>query len=153
LERSLWNDLPWKYEAGTPNIADVIAFGAAIDYLEKIGMPEIRRHEEELTRSALNLLHESDGLTLYGPSDPAVRGATISFNMNGLHPHDLGQLLDEEGIAIRAGHHCCKPLMRRLGVAATARASLYLYNTQEEVESLAHALRKAKEVFSVVSHR
>ena len=153
LDRAVWNDLPWKYEAGTPNIADVIAFGSAIDYLEKIGMAEIRRHEEELTRHSLEVLRRIDGLTVYGPLDPTIRGAAISFNVNGLHPHDLGQILDEEGICIRAGHHCCKPLMRKLGVVATARASLYLYNTQEEVTALAAALVKAKEVFSLVSHR
>ncbi len=153
LDHSIWNDLPWKFEAGTPNIADVIAFGAAVDYLEKIGMAEIRRHEEALTRYALGFLQKVDGLTLYGPLDPAIRGAAISFNIHGVHPHDLGQILDDEGIAIRAGHHCCKPLMRKLGVAATARASFYLYNTEEEVDLLVKALQKAKEVFSVVAHR
>ncbi len=153
LDHSTWNDLPWKFEAGTPNIADVIAFGAAIDYLEKIGMAEIRRHEESLTRYALGLLKKVEGLTLYGPMDPSIRGAAISFNMHGIHPHDLGQILDDEGIAIRAGHHCCKPLMRKLDVAATARASFYLYNTEEEVDLLVKALQKAKEVFSVVAHR
>ena len=153
LDHSIWNDLPWKFEAGTPNIADVIAFGAAIDYLEKIGMTEIRRHEESLTRYALGLLKKVDGLTLYGPLDPGIRGAAISFNLHGIHPHDLGQILDDEGIAIRAGHHCCKPLMRKLEVAATARASFYLYNTEEEVDLLVKALQKAKEVFSVVAHR
>ncbi len=152
-DHSIWNDLPWKFEAGTPNIADVIAFGAAIDYLDRVGMVEVRRHEEELTRATLQLLQAVAGLTLYGPRDVGIRGAAISFNVNGLHPHDLGQILDEEGIAIRAGHHCCKPLMRRLGVAATARASFYLYNTEEESRALAQAILKAKEVFSVVTHR
>ncbi|MBI3333706.1 MAG: cysteine desulfurase [Candidatus Omnitrophica bacterium] len=153
LEKAVWNDLPWKFEAGTPNVADVIAFGAAIDYLERIGMEEIRRHEEALTRHAIKLLREIEGLTIYGPLDPARRGAAIAFNVNGLHPHDLGQILDEEGIAIRAGHHCCKPLMRKLGVVAAARASFYLYNTEEEAELLAQAVSKAKGVFHVVSHR
>lgn len=153
LDKSAWNDLPWKYEAGTPNIADVIAFGAAVDYLEKIGMSEIRRHEETLTCHALKLLREIDGITIYGPLDATLRGAAIAFNVNGLHPHDLGQILNEEGIAIRAGHHCCKPLMRKLGVAATARASFYLYNTEEEAQALAQALLKAKGVFDVVPHR
>ena len=152
-DHSIWNDLPWKFEAGTPNIADVIAFGAAIDYLEGIGMGEIRSHEEKLTRYALEQIHPIEGLTLYGPEDPSLRGAAISFNIEGVHPHDLGQILDAEGIAIRAGHHCCKPLMRKLGVAATARASFYLYNTQEEADALVKALLKAKEVFAVVSHR
>ncbi|MBI3615449.1 MAG: cysteine desulfurase [Candidatus Omnitrophica bacterium] len=153
LDHSVWNDLPWKFEAGTPNIADVIALGAAVDYLEKIGMDEIRAHEEALTRAALGALRQIEGITLYGPEDPAIRGAAISFNVNGIHPHDLGQLLDEEGIALRAGHHCCKPLMRKLGVAATARASFYLYNSEEEARILAQALQKAKEVFGVVAHR
>ena len=153
FDRSVWNDLPWKFEAGTPNIADVIAFGAAIDYLEGIGMGEIRRHEEDLTRYVLGLFKGVEGLTLYGPLDPASRGAAISFNVNGLHPHDLGQILDEEGIAIRAGHHCCKPLMRKLGLVATARASFYLYNTRQEADALLRAIFKAKEVFSLVPHR
>ncbi len=153
LDHAIWNDLPWKFEAGTPNVADVIAFGAAIDYLAGIGMGEVRHHEEELTRYALGRLREVEGLVLYGPADPARRGAALSFNVNSLHPHDLGQLLDGEGIAIRAGHHCCKPLMRKLGVAATARASFYLYNSTAEVDALIKALWKAKEVFSVVSHR
>ncbi len=152
-DHSTWNDLPWKFEAGTPNIADVIAFGAAIDYLQKIGMHEIRQHEEILTQRVLELLQGIEGITLYGPLDPRRRGAAISFNVNGIHPHDLGQILDEEGIAIRAGHHCCKPLMRKLGVAATARASFYLYNTEEEAKALVQALHKAREVFSFVPHR
>ena len=152
-DHSTWNDLPWKFEAGTPNIADVIALGAAVDYLEKIGMPAVRRHEEEITLSCIARLKEIDGLTLYGPMDPAIRGAAISFNIDGLHPHDLGQILDEEGVAIRAGHHCCKPLLRKLGLVATARASFYLYNTEEEINSLVKALHKAKEVFPVVTHR
>ena len=153
LDHSIWNDLPWNFEAGTPNIADVIGLGAAVDYLEKIGMDEIRAHEEALTRATLGLLREIEGITLYGPEDPAIRGAAISFNVAGVHPHDLGQLLDDEGIAIRAGHHCCKPLMRKLGVAATARASFYLYNSEEEARQLVQALKKAKEVFNVVAHR
>ncbi len=153
LDRAIWNDLPWKFEAGTPNIADVIAFGEAVDYLDEIGMSEIRRHEVALTQEALHRLKEVEGLTLYGPTDPTIRGAAISFNVNNLHPHDLGQILDGEGIAIRAGHHCCKPLMRKLGVVATARASFYLYNTEEEIDLLVEALKKAKEVFHVVAHR
>ena len=152
-EKSVWNDLPWKFEAGTPNIADVIAFGAALDYLEKIGMSQVRLHEEELTRYAIELLQKVEGLILYGPREAKIRGGAISFNVEGLHPHDLGQVLDEEGIAIRAGHHCAKPLMRKLGVSATARASFYLYNTLEEAEALVQAVKKAKGVFEIVSHR
>ncbi len=153
LDHSIWNDLPWKFEAGTPNIADVIAFGTAIDYLERIGMGEIHRHEQALGRYALKRLQEIDGLTVHGPLDPSLRGGLVSFEVKGLHPHDLGQLLDAEGIAIRAGHHCCKPLLRKMGVPATARASFYLYNTEEEVDALVQAILKAKEVFSVVAHR
>ena len=152
-DRSIWNDIPWKFEAGTPNIADVVAFGAAIDYLERIGMDAVRRHEEELAGHLLDRLQEIDGLILYGPRDPAQRGAVASFTVNGVHPHDLGQILDAEGIAIRAGHHCCKPLMRKLGVVATARASFYLYNTTQEADILVQAILKAKEVFSLVPHR
>ena len=153
LDHSIWNDLPWKFEAGTPNIADVIAFGTAIDYLERIGMGEIHRHEQALGRYALKRLQEIDGLTVHGPLDPSLRGGLVSFEVKGLHPHDLGQLLDAEGIAIRAGHHCCKPLLRKMGVPATARASFYLYNTEEEVDALVQAILKTKEVFSVVAHR
>ena len=153
LDHSVWNDLPWKFEAGTPNIADVIAFGTAIDYLEKIGMGEIHRHEQALGAYALKRLREIDGLTVHGPLDPSLRGGLVSFEVKGLHPHDLGQLLDAEGIAIRAGHHCCKPLLRKMGVLATARASFYLYNTEEEVDALVQAILKTKELFSVVAHR
>ena len=153
LDHSVWNDLPWKYEAGTPNIADVVAFGAAIDYLEKIGMAEVQRHEQALGAYALERLRRIEGLELHGPADAALRGGVVSFEVKGIHPHDLGQLLDGEGIAIRAGHHCCKPLLRKMGLLATARASFYLYNTQEEVDLLAQAIRKTKELFSVVAHR
>ncbi len=153
LDRALWNDLPWKFEAGTPNIADVIAFGAALDYLEAIGMDEIRAHEQTVTDYALGRLRQVEGVTLYGPWENIHRGAAVSFNIQGLHPHDLGQILDDQGIAIRAGHHCCKPLMRKLGVVATARASFYLYNTPEEVDALIHAVGKAQEVFHLVPHR
>jgi len=153
FEKSTWNDLPFKFEAGTPNIADVIAFGAAIDYLQRIGMSEIRAHEEQLTRYALKALGAVKGITIYGPTDASIRGAAISFNIENVHPHDLGQILDEAGIAIRAGHHCCKPLLRKLGVVATARASFYLYNTEQEADALVAELEKAKELFSIVSHR
>ena len=153
LDHSTWNDLPWKFEAGTPNIADVVAFGAAVDYLREIGMEEIRLHEEHLTGYTLDALRKVEGITIYGPLDPKIRGGAISFNIQNVHPHDLGQILDDAGIAIRSGHHCCKPLMRILGVVATARASFYLYNTKEEADALVDALHKAKELFSVVSHR
>ena len=153
LDHAEWNDLPWRFEAGTPNIAGVIAFGAAVDYLTRLGMEEIHRHEQDLAQYALQQLRETEGVTVHGPPDPSLRGGLVSFEVQGVHPHDLGQLLDGEGIAIRAGHHCCKPLMRKLGVVATARASFYLYNTRREIDTLLQAVLKAKEVFSVVAHR
>ncbi len=147
LTSSTWNDIPWKFEAGTPNIADVIAFGEALAYLERIGMPAIQAHEQALTAYALERLRAVDGLTCYGPPAGPERGGVVSFNLDGLHPHDVGTVLDAAGVAIRAGHHCAKPLMRRLGVAATARASFYLYNTQEEVDRLVEAVEAAKAFF------
>ena len=149
LTSSTWNELPWKFEAGTPNIADVVAFGEALAYLERLGMSEVRAYERELTAYAWTQLQGLEGVTLYGPSgDAEDRGGAISFNVNGLHPHDVGTVLDAEGVAIRAGHHCAKPLMRRLGVAATARASFYIYNTREEVDRLLEALRTAQAFFN-----
>jgi cysteine desulfurase / selenocysteine lyase len=153
LDHAVWNDIPWKFEAGTPNIGGVTAFGAALGYLEGMGMEEIRRHEEELTGYALRRMTAVDGLTIHGPRDAKARGAVLSFEVRGLHPHDLGQILDSEGIAIRAGHHCCKPLLRKMGLVATARASFYLYNTLQEIDALIQAIQKAQEVFSVVAHR
>ena len=148
LTSATWNELPWKYEAGTPNIADVIAFGEALRYLDRIGMAQVQAHEQELTAYAWRRLREVDGITLYGP-DPAggERGGAISFNLSGLHPHDVGTVLDAEGVAVRAGHHCAKPLMRRLGVPATARASFYLYNTKDEADRLVEAIRAAQAFF------
>ena len=149
LTSSTWNEIPWKFEAGTPNIADVIAFGEALTYLEHLGMEQVQAHEQELTAYALKQLGVVRGLTLYGPNgDPAGRGGVVSFNLEGLHPHDVGTVLDAEGVAIRAGHHCAKPLMRRLGVAATARASFYLYNTREEVDRLTEAIQAVKTFFN-----
>ncbi len=147
LTSSTWHEIPWKFEAGTQNIAGVIAFGEALAYLERIGMDAVREHEIAITEIALRRLSEIDGLTLYGPRDLAKRGSAISFNLNGLHPHDIGTVLDAEGVAVRAGHHCAKPLMRRLGVVATVRPSFYLYNTEEEVDRLVHAINTAKAFF------
>ncbi len=141
-----WNELPWKFEAGTPNIADVIACGPAIDYLNNLGMDNIRAHEIELTGYALNKLKTIEDLTTYGPSDPMEKGGVISFNLKGVHPHDIGQVLNEQGVAIRAGHHCCQPLMRDLGVQGTARASFYIYNTLAEVDMFVEALQQARKV-------
>lgn len=146
-DSATWNDLPWKFEAGTPNIADVIAFGAAIDYLEGLGMAAVREHELGITRYALERLAEVEGVTIYGPKDPARRGGVVAFNFGDIHPHDLGQILDGYGVAVRAGHHCAQPLMRRLGVVATARASFYIYNTQEEVDVLVAGIRASLNVF------
>ena len=148
LTSATWNEIPWKFEAGTPNIADVIAFGAALAYLERVGMDRVQAHEQALTAYALKRLREVDGVTLYGPATTESRGGVVSFNLDGLHPHDVGTVLDAEGVAIRAGHHCAKPLMRRLGVAATARASVYLYNTTDDVDRLIDAIRAAQAFFS-----
>jgi cysteine desulfurase/selenocysteine lyase len=147
FEDATWNDVPWKFEAGTPNIADVIAFGAAIDYLEGLGMENVRAHEVELSGYALSRLRQMNEITIYGPPDPADRGGVISFNYPNLHAHDVGTILDRHGVAIRAGHHCTQPLMRSLGVSGTARVSFYLYNTPEEVDVLMEALGKARTFF------
>ncbi len=147
-EDATWNDLPWKFEAGTPNIADAIAFGAALDYLNELGMEDVRRHEAEITAYALEKLRGIEGITIYGPPDPEDRGGVISFNFDELHPHDVGTILDHHGVAIRAGHHCTQPLMRRLGISGTARASFYVYNTFEEVDVLAEAIHAARAYFS-----
>ncbi len=150
-ESSTYADLPNKFEAGTPNIADVIAFGPAIHYLEALGMDAVRAHEVEITQYAIDALAALEGVTLYGPRDAADRGGAVAFNYGDLHPHDLSQVLDAEGIAIRAGHHCAQPLMRRLDVVATARASFYLYNRREEVDALIEALAVADRMFGNVS--
>jgi cysteine desulfurase / selenocysteine lyase len=145
LDHSTWNDLPYKFEAGTMNIAQAVGLGAAADYLDEVGMENIREHERRLGEYAYRRLSEIEGITLYGPKKD--RTGLLSFSLPDVHPHDLSQLLDEEGIAIRSGHHCAQPLMRRLGVAATARASFYLYNTEEEVDALVGALQRAREFF------
>jgi len=144
-----WNDLPYKFEAGTPNIADVVGFGAAIDYLTKLGMDNIREHEIELTKYALEKLSQVKGLTIYGTKDISKRGGVISFNFADVHPHDVAQIIDEEGVAIRSGHHCAQVLMERLNVAATSRASFYIYNTKEEVDALITSLNKVARIFKL----
>jgi cysteine desulfurase/selenocysteine lyase len=147
-ESATWADLPMKFEAGTPNIADAIGLGAAVDYLSALGMDNVRQHEIELTRYALSRFEELEEVTTYGPADTAQRGGVVSFYISDIHPHDIGQVLDQEGIAIRTGHHCAMPLMRsRLKVPATARASFYLYNTEEEVDVLIEALHKTMRYF------
>ena len=147
LHQSTWTVLPYKLEGGTPNIAGAIGLGAAVDYLQTVGMPVVTAHEHELTEYALSLLSDLDGVRLFGPRDATDRGGVISFYVGDVHPHDVGTLLDADGIAVRAGHHCAQPLMRKLGVAATARASLYLYNTAAEVDCLADGIARAKAFF------
>jgi len=144
-----WNDLPYKFEAGTPNIADVIGFGAAIDYLTKIGMDNVRQHEIELTKYAMEEFAKVPGLQIYGTKDIAKRGGVISFNFADVHPHDVAQIIDEEGIALRSGHHCAQVLMERLDVAATSRASFYIYNTKKDVDALIDSLNTVAKVFKL----
>jgi cysteine desulfurase/selenocysteine lyase len=139
-----WREIPHKFEAGTPPIAEAVGLGAAVGYLEGLGMQAVRDHEVDLTTYALDALSEVDRLTVYGPSDPKRRGSPISFALPDLHPHDIAQLVDREGVAVRAGHHCAKPLMRRLGVPATARASTHVYNSREDFDVLVRALHKAR---------
>lgn len=146
---STWTELPWKFEAGTPNIAGAIGLGAAIDYINSIGIENIQQHERELVEYLLPKLKEIPGLTLYGPAEPRQRAGVIAFNLQGLHPHDLATALDMEGIAVRAGHHCAQPLLHDLKVAATARASFYLYNTKADCDKLIEALWVTKEFFNV----
>ena len=147
-EETTYNVLPWKYEAGTPNIADVIAFGAAIDYLSTLGMDRVREHEVELTTYALDRIGKIPGVTIYGPKDAAQRGGVVAFTVDEVHPHDLGQIVDYDGVAIRAGQHCCQVLSTSLGVPATARASFYVYNTPEEVDALVMAVEGARAIFA-----
>jgi cysteine desulfurase/selenocysteine lyase len=144
------NDVPWKFEAGTMPIVEAIGLGAAIDYLSALGMETVREHEVSLTAYALRTLTErlGDDLTIYGPSEPAQRGGVLSFSLRDIHPHDISQVLDEHAVCVRAGHHCAKPLMRRLGVGATARASLYVYNDEADVDALADALTATADFFS-----
>ncbi|MEG6590803.1 cysteine desulfurase [Paenibacillus barengoltzii] len=145
LYESSWKELPWKFEGGTPIIAGAVGLAAAIDFLEGIGLEEIHRHEAKLATYAMNRLSEIEGLTLYGPREREV--GLITFNLLDIHPHDVATVLDASGIAIRAGHHCCQPLMRWLEASATARASLYLYNTEQDIDRLAEALIQTKEYF------
>ena len=145
-DRATWNAVPYKFEAGTMNIAQEVALGTAIDYLESLGMDAVRAHEEEITSYAIDRLLEA-GATVYGPKDTSIRGGAVSFWYKDVHPHDLATILNEEGLAIRAGHHCNQLVMRRFGVPATARASFYVYNTNREVDALIEALAKAESVF------
>ena len=146
FEETTWGDLPHKFEAGTSPIAEAVGFGAAVDYLTGVGLEAIEQYEHELASYALDRLRDVPGIVLYGPA-PDRRAGIVSFNMDGVHPHDVAQVLDWEGVAIRAGHHCCQPLMQRLGVAATNRASFYLYTLPEEIDRLADGLLRVRKVF------
>lgn len=148
-QETTWNDLPYKFEAGTPNIADVIGLGAAIDYLNDIGMDAIRQHEVDITTYAIEKLSAIKGLKIYGTPDIAKRGGVISFNFSDVHPHDVAQIVDGEGIALRSGHHCAQVLMEKLDVAATSRASFYIYNTAADVDALVNSLNKVARLFKL----
>jgi cysteine desulfurase/selenocysteine lyase len=145
IDHARWNDLPWRFEPGTPPIAGAVGLRAAIDYLHELGMAEVEAHERRLTRLCLDSLGATPGVTVYGPSNPEIKGAVVAFNVEGMHPHDAAALLDQHGIAVRAGHHCAQPLMRRLGVAGTLRASFSVYSTAEDVERLAAAVGRLRE--------
>jgi cysteine desulfurase/selenocysteine lyase len=147
-DHSTWNVLPHKFEAGTPNVADAIGLAAACEYLDAIGMDDVLAHERALTKLATDRLEQIDGVKVYGPP-PSERSGVVSFTVSDIHPHDLATILDQEGVCIRAGHHCAQPLMRRLGVSATARASFYVYSTEEDVDALIRAVESAKALFAV----
>jgi cysteine desulfurase / selenocysteine lyase len=149
FQSATWNELPWKFEAGTPPIAEAVALAVAVDYLAGLGMERVREHELELTQKMLDELQGVEGLQILGPPEAARRGGLVSFTIEGLHPHDVAELANREGVCIRAGHHCAQPLMRRLGVGATARASVGVYSEPWEIEALAAALRKGREVFGL----
>ncbi|WP_121611145.1 cysteine desulfurase [Mesobacillus foraminis] len=150
LYESTWKELPWKFEGGTPIIAGAIGLGAAIDFLQEIGLENIEAHEHKLAAYALEKMSAIEGMTIYGPMDSAKRAGVVTFNLSDVHPHDVATVLDAEGIAVRAGHHCAQPLMKWLKVSATARASFYLYNTEDEIDKLVQGLVKTKEYFSDV---
>lgn len=149
LYDSTWKELPWKFEAGTPIIGGAIALGAAIDYLAEVGLANIHAHEQELVDYAIEEMSKIEGITIYGPKDASKRCGLVTFNLEGAHPHDIATILDEDGIAIRAGHHCAQPLMKWLDVSSTARASFYIYNTKEEIDALIDGLKLTKEYFGL----
>jgi cysteine desulfurase / selenocysteine lyase len=144
-----YNELPYKFEAGTPNIADVVGFGASIDYLNRIGMSAVRTHEIDLVRYTMERMRDIEGITIYGPLQPSARGGVIAFNLGDIHPHDLATIMDDRGIAIRSGHHCAQILMRRLQVSATSRVSFYIYNSKEEIDLFVQALYDARRLFKI----
>jgi cysteine desulfurase/selenocysteine lyase len=144
IDHAQWNDLPWRFEPGTPPIAEAVGLHAAVDYLDKLGMARVEAHERALCRLAIDALEGAPGVTLYGPRHVELRGAVLAFNVEGIHPHDGAALLDERGIAVRAGHHCAQPLMRRLGIVGTLRASFSVYNTAAEIERLSEAVQSLR---------
>ncbi|HSP22850.1 MAG TPA: cysteine desulfurase [Planococcus sp. (in: firmicutes)] len=150
LYDSTWKELPWKFEGGTPIIAGAVGLGAAIDFLNDIGLNEIEKHEHKMAAYAMDKMSGIEGLEIYGPADPAKRAGIVTFNLNDVHPHDVATVLDMSGIAVRAGHHCAQPLMKWLDVSATARASFYLYNDESDIDRLVEGLRSAKEYFNDV---
>ena len=147
-QEATWKELPWKFEAGTPNIAGAIALGAAVDYLSALGMENVHAYEQELVDYVLPKLQAIEGLTVYGPEDPNQHTGVIAFNIDGLHPHDVATALDYEGVAVRAGHHCAQPLITRLGISSAVRASFYVYNTKEDCDKLVEAILATKEFFN-----
>ncbi|CUL25030.1 TPA: cysteine desulfurase [Listeria monocytogenes] len=149
LYDSTWKELPWKFEAGTPIIGGAIALGAAIDYLAEVGLENIHAHEQALASYAMEEMSKIEGITIYGPKDASKRCGLVTFNLEGAHPHDIATILDEDGVAIRAGHHCAQPLMKWLDASSTARASFYIYNTKEEIDALIDGLKLTKEYFGL----
>ncbi|MBC2186962.1 cysteine desulfurase [Listeria sp. FSL L7-0253] len=149
LYDSTWKELPWKFEAGTPIIGGAIALGAAIDYLAEVGLENVHAHEQALASYAIEEMSKIEGITIYGPKDASKRCGLVTFNLEGAHPHDIATILDEDGVAIRAGHHCAQPLMKWLDVSSTARASFYIYNTKEEIDALIDGLKLTKEYFGL----
>ena len=145
-QTSTWAEIPHKFEAGTPNFTDAVALGAAIDYLNDLGMDEVRQHEREITAYALDAFRQLEEVEIVGPKDPDLRGGLLTFTASDIHPHDLGTFLDRDGIAIRTGHHCVMPMHRKLGLSATARASFYVYNTEEEITRLITALQRVRDL-------
>ena len=148
MDHATYNEVPYKFEAGTQPFAQAVGLGAAVDYLNDLGMEDVRAHEIEILTYALEQLRAVDGLRVFGPTDPSKRGGVVSFWMDDVHPHDLATIVDTEGVAVRAGHHCAQPLMRRLGVPATSRASFYIYNSHDDVDALVASLKKAKATFA-----
>ncbi len=147
LDHATWNDLPWKFEAGTPNVEGAIGLGVAVDYLNNLGLENIWKEEIKLTEYAMERLKEIDGIKIYGPKSPQLKSGVISFNLENIHPHDVGTILDNEGIAVRVGSHCAQPLMKRFNTSSMIRASFYFYNKKEEIDIMINALQKVKEIF------